>query len=73
MIFVCHLISDQNLEEETRNKKVFFQKRQSERPVVEVISSVRGQKTDSLLQKKVTSKGYGAWLLLLGLLHFPNL
>jgi len=34
---VYHLAADQNLEE-TRNKKVFFQQRQNEQPVVTVIS-----------------------------------
>jgi hypothetical protein len=37
---VYHLTADQNLEE-TRNKKAFFQQRQNEQPVMEVISLVQ--------------------------------
>jgi hypothetical protein len=47
---VYHLAADQNLGE-TRNKKVFFQQRQNEQPVVKVISLVQKQKRDLLLQK----------------------
>jgi len=66
MILICHITSDQNLED-TWNKKVFFQQWQNKQPVVKLISQVQRQKRDSLLQKLI-SKDMSV-IFLLKLLH----